>query len=207
MSRQCHADLRDEPACRGIAPLIGRSPRAGPGHSALRSLRATGHVNRVGEGSQTERPRHAEIRRKAMTETTSPRSHVPRLVLTEHVHARVHGTGPLGRLNAAVAVRITKIVGTMYCAYVFTLVALVALPAAIQQGSPTVLVNWLSSNFLQLVLLPIIIAGQNVISAAHDARAEADHETLTALHQMSLQQIDILEGQNQILDLLRQKAG
>ncbi len=142
-----------------------------------------------------------------MTETTSPRSHVPRLVLTEHVHARVHGTGPLGRLNAAVAVRITKIVGTMYCAYVFTLVALVALPAAIQQGSPTVLVNWLSSNFLQLVLLPIIIVGQNVISAAQDARAEADHETLTALHQMSLQQIDILEGQNQILDLLRQKAG
>ena len=142
-----------------------------------------------------------------MAEATSPSTHVPRLVLAEHVHARVHGTSPMGRFNAAVAVRITKIVGTMYCAYVFTLVALVALPAAIQQGSPTVLVNWLSSNFLQLVLLPIIIVGQNVISAAQDARAEADHETLTALHQMSLQQIDILEGQNQILDLLRQKAG
>jgi len=141
-----------------------------------------------------------------MTEKTGPRSHVPRLVLMEDIHARVHGTGPLGRLNAALAVRITKIVGTMYCAYVFTLIALVALPAAIQQGSPTVLVNWLSSNFLQLVLLPIIIVGQNVISAAQDARAEADHETLTALHQMSIQQIDILEGQNQILDLLRQKA-
>ncbi len=142
-----------------------------------------------------------------MTNGTGPLTHVPRLVLMEQVHARVHGTGPMGRFNAAVAVRITKIVGTMYCAYVFTLVALVALPAAIQQGSVTVLVNWLSSNFLQLVLLPIIIVGQNVISAAQDARAEADHETLTALHQMSLQQIKILEGQNEILDLLRQKAG
>jgi hypothetical protein len=142
-----------------------------------------------------------------MTEMTSPQSHVPRLVLSEQVHARVHGTGRMGRFNAAVAVRITKIVGTMYCAYVFTLVALVALPAAIQQGSVTVLVNWLSSNFLQLVLLPIIIVGQNVISAAQDARAEADHETLTALHQMSKQQLTILEGQNEILDLLRQKAG
>ena len=141
-----------------------------------------------------------------MTETTSPQSHVPRLVLSQDIHTRIHGTGPLGRLNAAVAVRITKIVGTMYCAYVFTLIALVALPAAIQQGSPTVIVNWLSSNFLQLVLLPIIIVGQNVISAAQDARAEADHETLTALHQMSIQQIDVLEGQNQILDLLRRKA-
>src|SRR5438309_10316773 len=142
-----------------------------------------------------------------MTQTTGPRSHIPRLVLMEDIHARIHGTGPLGRLNAAVAVRITKIVGTMYCAYVFTLIALVALPAAIQQGSPTVLVNWLSSNFLQLVLLPIIIVGQNVISAAQDARAETDHETLTTLHQMSMQQIAILQGQNQILDLLKQKAG
>jgi hypothetical protein len=141
-----------------------------------------------------------------MTNVTSPLTHVPRLVLTEQVHALVHGTSRMGRFNAAVAVRITKIVGTMYCAYVFTLVALVALPAAIQQGSVTVLVNWLSSNFLQLVLLPIIIVGQNVISAAQDARAEADHETLTALHQMSTQQIKILQGQNEILDLLRQKA-
>jgi hypothetical protein len=142
-----------------------------------------------------------------MTNVTSPLTHVPRLVLTEQVHALVHGTSRMGRFNAAVAVRITKIVGTMYCAYAFTLVALVALPAAIQQGSVTVLVNWLSSNFLQLVLLPIIIVGQNVISAAQDARAEADHETLTALHQMSKQQLKILEGQNEILDLLRQKAG
>jgi hypothetical protein len=142
-----------------------------------------------------------------MRQPTNPQAHVPRLVLAEHIHARIHGTGPLGRLNAALAVGITKVVGTMYCAYVFTLIALVALPAAIEQGSPTVLVNWLSSNFLQLVLLPIIIVGQKVISAAQDARAEADHETLTALHQMSTQQIEILNGQNQILDLLRQRVG
>ena len=141
-----------------------------------------------------------------MSEPMNPLTHVPRLVLIEHVLARVHGTSRMGRFNAAVAVRITKIVGTMYCAYVFTLVALVALPAAIEQGSATVLVNWLSSNFLQLVLLPIIIVGQNVISAAQDARAEADHETLTALHQMSIQQLRILEGQNEILDLLRKRA-
>ena len=137
----------------------------------------------------------------------NPRAHVPKLIQTKHVLARVHGAGAVGRFNAAIAVRVTRIVGTMYCAYVFTLVALVALPAAIQQGSATVLVNWLSSNFLQLVLLPIIIVGQNVISAAQDARAEADHETLTALHQMSIQQIEILNGQNQILDLRRQRAG
>lgn len=89
-----------------------------------------------------------------------PTLHVPRLIKKEQIHAQVHGSSPLGRANAWVAVRITKIVGTMYCAYVFAVIALVALPSAIQQGSPTVLVNWVSANFLQLVLLPIIIVGQ-----------------------------------------------
>jgi hypothetical protein len=122
------------------------------------------------------------------------------------IRAELHGASLIGRFNAGVAVWITKIVGTMYCAYVFSLIALVALPAALEQGSTTVLVNWLSSNFLQLVLLPIIMVGQNVISATQDARAEADHETLTALHQMNRQQLDILEGQNKILALLRDRV-
>lgn len=94
----------------------------------------------------------------------------------------------------------------MYCAYLFTVIAFVALPSAIQQGSPTVLINWLSSNFLQLVLLPIIIVGQQVISTAQDARAEADHETLVALHQMNVQQLQILKGQEEILELLKSRA-
>jgi len=134
-------------------------------------------------------------------------SHVPVLVQARNVREKVHGAGAFGRLNARVAVRITKIVGTMYCAYVFTLIALVALPAAIADGRPTILINWLSSNFLQLVLLPIIIVGQNVISEAQDARAEADHKTLTALHTMNVQQLKILEQQQQILGLLKDKAG
>ena len=115
----------------------------------------------------------------------------------------------MGRFNSWLAVHITRAVGTMWAAYLFVLIALVSLPQALHAfltGDTYVGIAWLSQSFLQLVLLPIIIVGQNVISAAQDARAEADHETLTALHQMSIQQIDILEGQNQILDLLRQKA-
>jgi len=132
--------------------------------------------------------------------------HIPQLVQTKHVRAGVQGGGALGRINAAIAVRITKVVGTMYCAYVFTLIALVALPTIIKTGNPTALVNWVYSNFLQLVLLPIIIVGQNVISEAQDKRAEADHKTLTALHQMSKQQLEILDGQNKILALLQQSV-
>jgi hypothetical protein len=137
----------------------------------------------------------------------TPHLHVPRQIKSAKVNGLVHGTGTMGRFDAAMAVHITRIVGTMYCAYAFTVIALIALPAAVEQGSPTVLINWLSSNFLQLVLLPIIIVGQNVISAAQDARAEADHETLTALHQMAKQQLDILNGQNAILAMLKARVG
>ena len=75
------------------------------------------------------------------------------------------------------ALFITKIVGTMASVYAFTLLALVALPAAIQTGNPTILVNWLSSNFLQLVLLPLIMVGQDLASKHTEVRAELDFET------------------------------
>jgi len=63
------------------------------------------------------------------------------------------------------------------------------------------------------VLLPIIIVGQNVISASQDARAEADHLTLTTLHAINVQQLTMLEAQREmlqqqreILDMLQHKT-
>lgn len=75
------------------------------------------------------------------------------------------------RINAKFGLRITLVVGTMWCAYIFTIIALFALPSAIHQGTYFVVV-WLSSSFLQLVLLPIIIVGQNIQAKAADKRAE-----------------------------------
>ena len=60
----------------------------------------------------------------------------------------------------------------MWCAYVFALLAFVSLPAAIVSGSPVVLVSWVSQTFLQLVLLSIIIVGQNILAAASDKRSQ-----------------------------------
>lgn len=77
----------------------------------------------------------------------------------------------LVRFNARVGLRVTLIVGTMWTAYLFTAIALVALPSSIHQGLYFVIV-WLSSSFLQLVLLPIIIVGQNIQAKAADQRAE-----------------------------------
>jgi hypothetical protein len=135
-----------------------------------------------------------------------PARHVPRLVTSKQGRATVHGEGAVGRFNSRLAVAITKAVGTMWAAYLFCLIAFVSFPQALASflsGNTLVGVNWLSQSFLQLILLPIIIVGQNVISAAQDQRAEADHETLTALHAINVRQLQMLEQQSQILDLLK----
>jgi hypothetical protein len=84
------------------------------------------------------------------------------------------------RFNARFGLKITLIVGTMWCAYLFTLIALVALPSAIKQGTYFVVV-WMSSSFLQLVLLPIIIVGQNIQAASADKRAEDTYKDAEAV--------------------------
>ncbi len=56
------------------------------------------------------------------------------------MHAAVHGTGPLGRVNTWLAVRITTVVGSMWCAYAFVLLTLISLPAAIRSGDSIIIV-------------------------------------------------------------------
>src|SRR3979409_990733 len=129
--------------------------------------------------------------------------HQPRLVLSSHVHSVVHGTGFMSGVNTWLAVRITKTVGTMWIAYLFAAIALISLPAALGSGETIVIVSWIAQTFLQLVLLPIIIVGQNVIQAANDARAEADHETLSAVHRLTVEVHAINEAQTTILKALQ----
>lgn len=114
----------------------------------------------------------------------------------------IHGSGAAGRFNTWLAVRITKTVGSMWIAYLFAAIALISLPAALASGEVIVIVSWVAQTFLQLVLLPIIIVGQNVIQAANDARAEADHETLTAVHMLTVEVHTINVAQTEILKRL-----
>ena len=80
--------------------------------------------------------------------------------------------GGYARLNRWVALKVTGGVGSMTCAYLFAVVALISLPAAIKSGSVIVIVAWIAQTFLQLVLLSIILVGGNVQAAAADKRAE-----------------------------------
>jgi hypothetical protein len=140
--------------------------------------------------------------RSAITDSSA---HIPRLVLARHAHKTVHGDNAMGHFNARTAVKITTAVGSMWCAYAFALLALVSFPAAIRSGDPIIIVSWIAQTFLQLVLLPIIIVGQNVQAAASDARAESDHETLLSIHTLTAEVHKINEQQTKILKLLAEQ--
>jgi hypothetical protein len=117
-----------------------------------------------------------------------------------------HGN-PAARFNQRFAVKVTNGVGTMWCAYAFAALALVSLPAAIASGSAVTLVSWVSQTFLQLVLLSVIIVGQNVLAAAADKRAEATYADADAvLHEAVMIQEHLL-AQDKVLESLRSKAG
>lgn len=107
---------------------------------------------------------------------------------------------PLQRLNAWVAVKITSAVDTMWCAYLFAALAFVSLPAAIRSGDPVILVSWISQTFLQLVLLSVIMVGQNVLAAAADKRAEATYEDADAMLHEAVKIQEHLDAQDHVLD-------
>ncbi len=133
-------------------------------------------------------------------------AHIPQLVLSHHVHPKIHGESMFGRINTRLAVLITRMVGSMWCAYLFALLACISLPAAISTHDPIIIVAWIAQTFLQLVLLPIIIVGQNVQAATSDARAESDHKTLLAIHTLTAEVHKIAQQQTSMLTLLEERS-
>lgn len=83
------------------------------------------------------------------------------------------------KFNDWFAIQITNIVGTMWCAYTFAILALISLPEAIHGGIGTT-IAWIAQTFLQLVLLSIIMVGQEIQGRKTEARAEEDHKMIMA---------------------------
>lgn len=94
--------------------------------------------------------------------------------------------GPLARrLNGALesfGEHITSVVGTMWTAIAFSALSLISLPAALATGDPVIIIAWVAQTFLQLVLLPIIMVGQNVQSRKTERRDNETHAAVMAAH-------------------------
>lgn len=102
-------------------------------------------------------------------------------------------------LNGKIALWICAAVGTMACAYIFVALALISLPAALSSGQIIIIVAWIAQTFLQLVLLPIIIVGQNIQGKAADARADSTYKDAEAILSECLALQAHLQAQDEIL--------
>ena len=114
-------------------------------------------------------------------------------------------TNVLNVFNNKFAVLITNSVGTMWCAYAFFVLDLFMLPPVIKEHSTTLWVTYIAQTVLQLVLLPIIMVGQNVIQGQNDRKAEVDHNTLTYLATLQDEQMKELKGMSEILEVLKNR--
>ena len=123
----------------------------------------------------------------------------PRIALRRSEKPPQTGDERVG-INGRIGVFITTVVGTMWAAYLFTLLALVSLPAAIQSHDRIIIVAWVAQTFLQLVLLPVIIVGQNVQARAADKRAQQTYSDAEAILHECMQLQAHLQAQDAVLD-------
>lgn len=98
-------------------------------------------------------------------------------------------------INGRIAMVITNMVSTMWCAYAFALLALVSLPDAIHAGTAA-LVAWIAQTFLQLVLLSVIMVGQKVASQASDKQAMQTYKDAEVILQIQGELHRLLEVNN-----------
>jgi len=105
----------------------------------------------------------------------------------------------LKKFNSNLAAKITTGVATMWCAYAFAAIALLSLPAALQTGNLITIVAWVAQTFLQLVLLSIIMVGQNVASASVEQKITETHEA--SLGEFELAKEARATNQEEIKDL------
>jgi len=113
----------------------------------------------------------------------APRPHAPKNANAVHqTEAPVTG---MAAVNQQVAVLLTAKVGSMWTAYVFTALALFGLLGVLAILSPSVytLIAWLSQTLIQLVLLPVIMVGQNVLNRKSELQADEQfHAVLNTQH-------------------------
>lgn len=128
---------------------------------------------------------------------TAPHEHAPRLVTSREIR----GEGLLER----VADWVNRLIGSMYLFVGITTGIVVWLFAGNIVGfdrTPWPLLLTLL-NLPQLSIMISLQVSANRAQAASDARAMADHATLVALHELAKKQVQILDGQNEVLDILR----
>ena len=143
--------------------------------------------------------------------------HTPRNPNDVHAAERAQHAAKsrLHAFNETLAVWLTAYVGTMWTAYGFAAVAVVGLFGVLAILSPNIytLIAWLSQTFIQLVLLPVIMVGQNVLNRHSELMAEEMyhgvvrllHEQAEAAKHLGAQDAELLKQTGYLVQLVSGK--
>lgn len=137
-----------------------------------------------------------------------PHQHQPRNVNKLHDSEQA-----AAGLNTRIAIALTNSVGTMWTAYTFALIAVVGLFAILGVFNPIValLVAWASQTLIQLVLLPVIMVGQNVLGRKAELQSDEQfrttistyHDIEQIMEHLSAQDAELLKQSHMIIHLLK----
>jgi hypothetical protein len=131
---------------------------------------------------------------------------------TAHIHGSPNARRParaktrdghLG-INGKIGLALTTAVGTMWCAYAFALLALLVVPQALDGGLLT-FIPWVSQTFIQLVMLSVIMVGQNILGRVSDKRADETYQDAEATLHEAQQIQDHLKAQDDAIGTLLDK--
>jgi len=141
-------------------------------------------ADKPSEGFEYVQDPHIEARKSKVTKVTGITDEKPKT------------------LNEKIGLGITKRVGTMWAAYLFFALTLVSLPSVLMKGDPVQIVAWIAQTFLQLVLLPIIIVGQNIQASSAEKRAILTYEDAAAVLEEAIKIQKHLDHQDKYLEHL-----
>jgi hypothetical protein len=136
-----------------------------------------------------------------------PHQHQPRNVNLVH-EAEKASSG----FNQKLAIGLTKAVGTMICAYIFAVLAIIGYPGF--HATATQWVQWISQTFIQLVMLSVIMVGQSILGRQQELQADEQfHTTMSSYHDieqimqhLSAQDDELLRHTHMLMHLL-EKSG
>jgi hypothetical protein len=135
-----------------------------------------------------------------------PHPHIPQKVTIAKAEQALTG------FNMKIAVAITKGLGTMVCAYIFAILAIIGFPGF--GATPTQYVQWLSQTFIQLVALSVLAVGQQVLSKHGELMADEQfnttmstyHDIEQIMQHLSAQDAELLRQAKMLIHLLEKNG-
>src|SRR6266700_93981 len=136
-----------------------------------------------------------------------PHQHQPRNVNLVH-EAEKAASG----FNQKLAIGLTKAVGTMICAYIFAVLAIIGYPGF--HATATQWVQWISQTFIQLVMLSVIMVGQGILGRQQELQADEQfrttmstyHDIEQIMQHLSAQDAELLRQAKMLIHLLEKNG-